>query len=162
MNRVERKDGYCEILLLRNKKQNLTDEYYALVSAEDYKKIKNYDWKVYKIGGRLTGATYIGRDFTTINKLLYPDLKRIHRYNDNTLDYRRFNIKHFRNEKTVNNQKKLPVEKNKLVSVSAPTYNSLEKFKNDNDLEDQDTAINQLLNKKNNSFLAKIKGMVNL
>lgn len=162
MNRVERKDGYCEILLRRNPKQGLIDKEYALVSAEDYNKIKKYDWKVYKIGGRLVAATMIGREFTQINKLLYPDLKRLHRVNNNSLDYRKFNIKHFRNEKTVNNQKKLPVEKNMLVSLKTSTYNSLEKFKNDNDLEDQDTAINQLLNKKNNSFLAKIKGMVNL
>ncbi|WP_156314564.1 hypothetical protein [Methanobrevibacter arboriphilus] len=41
VNRVERKDGYCELLLLKNRKQKLIDKEYAKVSAEDYNKIKN-------------------------------------------------------------------------------------------------------------------------
>ncbi len=161
-NRVERKDGYCELLLLKNRKQKLIDKEYAKVSAEDYNKIKKYDWRVYKLGGKLVAATFIGRDFTTINKVLYPDLKRLHRCNNDSLDYRRFNIKHFRNEKAVKNQEKLTVEENKLVSVSASTYDSLEKFKKDNDLEDQDTAINHLLNNSSSSFWSRIKGVVKL
>lgn len=161
-NRVDRKDGYCELLLMKNERQNLTDKYYAKVSAEDYTKIKKYDWRIYKSGGKLVAATFIGRDFTTINKLLFPDLKRLHRYNDDSLDYRRFNIKHFRKETEEKTQKQLKVEENKLVSVSSSTYKLLEKFKKDHDFDDQDTAITHLLNNSGSSLWSRIKGAVKL
>lgn len=155
MNRVERKDGYCKLLLLPNQKQNLTDKYYAKVSAEDYNKIKKYDWRVYKLGGRLVAATYIGRDFTQINKLLFPDLKRLHRVNDDTLDYRIFNIKHFRNEKINETIKKEPEqetikikEETKMIAVTRTNYDLLENIKAEKGLEDQDQTISYLIDIK--------------
>lgn len=151
MNRVIRKDGYCKLLLLRNKKQNLNEDYYVLVSSEDYNKIKQYDWRVYKIGGRLTAATYVGRDFTIITKLLFPALKRVHRVNNDSLDNRRFNIKHFNNEKVIisfkkEKQESLSVkEETKMIAVTRSNYEAIKKLTENKGLKDHNTTVSVLL-----------------
>jgi hypothetical protein len=154
-NRVIRKDGYCKLLLLPNKGRGLTDEYYCLVSSEDYPKVKKYDWRVYKIGSRLQAATYVGRDFTIITKLLFPNIKRIHRINNDSLDNRRFNIKHFNNEtvsKTIKKEKQESLEvkeETMMIDITQSNYGILESIKLEKGFEDQNQSITYLIDSHN-------------
>jgi len=98
MNRFEKKDDYIEILLAPNRSQKLVKNYFLKLSEVDFNRIKNYNWRIFKQGGRLTAMAYDGTKRRFINKVLFPDLKRIHRLNDDELDFRRENIKHFVNK----------------------------------------------------------------
>lgn len=160
MNRIIRKDGYCKLLLMPNKQQGLTEEYYVLVSSEDYPKVKHHDWRVYKQGNKLVAATRIGREFVLITQKLFPELKRVHRINDNSLDNRRFNIKHFRNMKNNNivNQDKEQnssldpkKEENKIlfkeILLDTMVYNDLERIRNELGYNSPNATIHDLIKK---------------
>lgn len=153
------KEVYREVLLEPNKKQGLTKErFYTLVSEEDYDNIKNFNWKIAMISGNLTAVAFTNGNFRTITSVMWPNLKRVHRVNDNTLDNRRSNVKFWINKKKAEkqktnvgqdtletNEKEEKSRETKMLVVTEDNYFAVKKIAKDEGLGSVDKAVTVLL-----------------
>lgn len=154
MHRIDCKTNHCEIPLYPNKKQGIKGKY-ALISKEDKSKVKPFEWKVFNYGGRLTARTYYKDKWVDIREILYPNLKRLHRINDDSLDFRRENLK----RNNPNNVEK--IETNSTFEFNPKFHNKLGNYKIVSDKDKTIVLSQENYEKIETTRIAKRHGNIN-
>ncbi len=169
-NRVNYEENHVEILLKPPKEYGGSEELWALVDRNDFKKIVNYYWKAEYQNGLIVAVTRIKGEMVLMTEILFPKLKRLHRVNRvASLDNRRSNIKACVNLKNRNKnskisknkaQSKLPKALSK-ISVNSLVYDKFSNAKKELGFQSDNDFLNYLVSEnKNQSFFNKLKNRI--